>query len=186
MSHAATAERWNVLRRRLDQIASAVEALHSPAEVQAILSDRARALAKRPEREGGTANAGMYVLVRLEQDRYALPAALVREVFRPAEAALLSGAERPLVAVVAHRGELVALLDVRETTIGDGDPGEAWMAVAIDHAGKRAALVVDELLGVQMIAPETIHEVPAAGRVPATGVTTDGTLLLDPRALTRA
>lgn len=178
---------WSRLHERLERVRDlAASSEHrTPEAERAILAARAHALAQ-PLSSGGPVDATAMVLIRLGDERFALPADAVREVFRVTELALLPGAAPPLVAVTVHRGELLMLIDIRRPRIGVTPALEGASVVAIQAGGERSGMLVDEIIGVELLAADAIHVPRGESRAHVRGVTDDAVTVLEPGALTRA
>lgn len=181
---------WADLSARLARAAEATRRGDRPSgtEADAILAARARALAApaAPAPRGGTVPV---VGFTLGEERYALEAALVREVVRPPPLARLPGAPAFLAGIANLRGEIVDVLDLREL-LGISRAADAPARLLV-LGGDRAelALVADAVLELAAVDPARLAPLPEspARRRPeyARGLTPDGAVLLDGAAILR-
>ena len=144
------------------------------ARSRAILDDRARALAVRPDGidagEGGLADTE-FMVFRRGSERFALPLADVVEISRHARVTPLAGAAAPVVGLAGWRGRVLTVVDLNP---GAGDEGDHLVVVGAGRAS--FAVLVDELEDARPLSAD-----PTAGehRLPyATGITTDAITLL--------
>lgn len=150
-----------------------------------VLEARARALAHpvEPARREKVRLLGF----GLSGERYAFELSAVLEVFRPRTLSRLPGANTPLLGLTAWRGELVAVLDLRQMLgLGSEPPGDLRFAMVLGSGGTAVAVpadLVDELLELD---PEELRA-PAEGvamrRELVRGVTPDARVMLDAERL---
>jgi purine-binding chemotaxis protein CheW len=181
---------WSALAARLAAASDATRRGAGPTGAQArrILAERGRALAAPPRAarpEGTLAVVGL----ALGLERYALEAALVREVIRPARLARLPGAPAFLVGIANLRGEIVDVIDVRGFLGLPPPPGPPARLVVLGGERPELALVADDVLELSAVDPARLAPVPDA---PARsrpeyvrGLTPDGAVLLDGAAILR-
>lgn len=181
-----TAGRWAELRRRLAAVSGPASTELSTDQEQTLLEERARLLARPVERTRSGDRLEPYVQFRADEARYAVPAADVLEVVRVTELALLPGAEAPLVGVTAHRGDLLMVVDVRTAGVTGSMAEESHQVLVLQSGGARVGLMVDELLGIEVLAADELHQPTRGGTVPVAGVTGTGVAVIETRALTRA
>lgn len=179
--------RWLRLRERLDRVraglASAGE--RTPDEERAILVARARALAE-PKHGSVPDDAEPMVVVRIGEERFAIPAADVGEAVRLSAVAVLPGAAPPLVAVTVHRGDLLMLLDIRRARGASVPSLEGAMAVVVQSGAGRVGVLVDAVIGVELVAAADVHPRRGEPRAHVRGVTADAVTVLETNALSRA
>jgi purine-binding chemotaxis protein CheW len=188
---------WDDLRRRL---ARAVEATSqadrlSPEQVQAILAQRARALAVVPARPPLASEVIEVMVFRLGHERYALETEHILEVARPGEPTPVPGASNLLRGLVNRRGEVLPVFDLRKLLCAEPTQASdlARLLVLGEDRADLAALV-DEVCDVVLLRVEEIHASDrahdAGGRTVVRGVTStaivvlDGTVLLADERLT--
>lgn len=95
------------------------------------------------------------LLVQVDGETYALPAAHVVEVLEPTQGAIVTSFSREWIQV---RDELLPIIRLRERFGCPPSGTEAFMAV-VEAAGKRTALVVDALVTQQDIVVKTLDVV---------------------------
>ena len=154
------------------------------ADARAVLARRASTLAQVPHDEatGAAASAALpVILARRGGASFAVRAADVRDGRTEARVTPLPGADRPVVGLVAWRGQGLIVHDVLAPGAGAtfAETSAPWLLV-VGERGNELALVADEVddlvelsLGALLPAPE--------GTLPAHGATADGTLVLDLR-----
>jgi purine-binding chemotaxis protein CheW len=103
------------VRERLARLLRATEAVGLPSreDTVRILESRARALARPQKREGPATGAIDVVIFTLASETYAIEMTLVREVTRLADLTAIPGAPEFLAGVTNHRGEILAVIDLR-------------------------------------------------------------------------
>lgn len=112
------------------------------------LRARARELAKPPAREDSSMQLVEIVDFRLGPERYAFPAALVREVFNLTEITLLPGVPPFVLGVTNLRGRILSVIDIRRL-FGFGGIGLTNLnrAIVLCHEGMELAVLADEVVG---------------------------------------
>jgi purine-binding chemotaxis protein CheW len=139
---------------------------------RAILEQRARAIAVRPDDTSGAGHgAAEFMVFRRGSERFALPLADVVEVSRDARVTPLAGAAEPVVGLAGWRGRVLTVVDLNP---GAGASGDHLVVVGTGRAA--FAVLVDELEDARPLAadPES-REQP---RPYATGITADAITLL--------
>ena len=173
---------WDAVRGRLDEIGRALRRDVSEADARAVLESRARILARRPpEPERG--DELRLVTFALAGETYGVEARWVAEVARLERPTPLPGAEPPLFALVAWRGELLPLIDLRallRLSPSDGrTPG--WMVVLGD-ARPEIGIPIDEPGDFRVVRAGEVR--PGATPRPAVrGLTADAVVVLDRAAV---
>lgn len=106
---------WGDVHERLDRHATALraEGVVSPERVQAILDERARALARVPERPPDAWEVIEVVTFTLAGERLAIETQFVRRVLSRWDSTPVPGAPEGLVGVTNLQGEVLALFDLR-------------------------------------------------------------------------
>lgn len=98
-------------------------------QVQAILRERAKKLA-RPAEEEAPAQASLEVLIfRLGEERYALETRFVQKVFRPAGIARVPRTETFFLGVTNHQGQVLALMDLSPFLGRSQNVSPVWVLV---------------------------------------------------------
>jgi purine-binding chemotaxis protein CheW len=146
---------WQTARERLER-ATEDRARHDPVERDRVLTERARALARRSSDSVATLapNLGLVELLhfRLARERYAIEARYVHRVIRPAEITRLPGAPPQLRGVSNLRGEILPVFDLRDWfEVERIAPTEEtrWLVLGT-HAAELCMWVdgVDDVLGI--------------------------------------
>lgn len=136
--------------------------LSSP-EAREVLRRRAEALARNDEEEpaGETLR---FLVFRVGEDGYALPAQAVREIVTGYPVARIPCTPPHVVGVTSIRGEIVSVTDLR-TLLDAERPQEVTSrpAIVVDVGEVSGALVVDEVLDVVDV-PLAELEPPIVGR----------------------
>jgi purine-binding chemotaxis protein CheW len=180
-------EVFEQLRRRLEGMAAAaqVRALGSEAARRGVLEVRARLLARPlspPEPEGTPA-----VRFALGAQSYALPMALVREVAKPPLLTRVPGTPAHVDGVCHHRGELLAVMDLRPFLAVGAAPVEGPPRLLVLGDGRpELGVRVDAVFDLVRVSPRALRGVDGAAAAVSgwlVGMTPDGTLVLDGRAL---
>jgi purine-binding chemotaxis protein CheW len=152
-----------------------------------LLRRRAEQLASRPpdEDEGHDVEV---IVCRLSGERYAVETRVLRAVQWPSGATPVPSTPSYVLGLVSIRGEIITLLDLAAMLglPGDVNPSEAARpALLVGVPGVRAALVVDEVLGVERMRLDSL-EPPLSGREFARGVAPGPTVLLDVELLLKS
>lgn len=182
---------WAEIRRRVEAAARALDAhaTRTPEQERAVLEDRARTLARRPE--SPPREAVQVLTFRLAGETYAIGAECVIEVFRPEGLTLLPGAPPPTLAVTARRGELLTLLDLRRVLgLSPTALNDLTTVVTLGHDAPVFGLLVDTVDGLVMLREGELHAAPgsdegAVARSYLRGITADAVTVLDGGALLR-
>lgn len=127
------------------------------ADARAVLESRARALAL-PLRDAREVGSREVVLLELAGETYAVESRFVFEAFRPTHVAFVPGAEAPVTGLTGWRGELLALLDLRELVGLPAAPAEGGGDVlVVGHDAPAFGLVVDAVRGVADLPFESVR-----------------------------
>lgn len=161
----------------------------SPQELQRVLEERARSLARPPEvPETGT--AVQVVIFRLGEEHYAVETDYVENIYPLQEWTLVPGTPAFCIGVVNLRGRIVSLVDLHaflglEKVAIDEDT----QVIAVNVDGLEVGLLASEVRSVGSLLLEKLAPVlPTTSRVAAEytrGVTPEMVVLLDLPALLR-
>jgi purine-binding chemotaxis protein CheW len=161
---------WQAARERLERAVRSLEpgGRRSPEEARRVLEERARSLARLPPETASGDSLDLLVFTR-SGERYGLETSRAVEVLPPTSVAPVPGGRAFLAGIVNHRGEVLAVLELRGL-IGPAGPGRdgdepASFVVVVEALGMRFGLRADEVQGVVRIAAEELG--PAA---PGTGL----------------
>jgi chemotaxis signal transduction protein len=98
-----------------------------------------------------------HLVVQLGEERYALRVEDVLEVGAVHDPAPMPGAPSGVLGLQNRRGEILPLLDLA-SMVGIGTPSSGRAMVVVEHGGRRAAVSVDGLLDVVLLADEASRE----------------------------
>ncbi|MEO7084818.1 MAG: chemotaxis protein CheW [Gemmatimonadaceae bacterium] len=156
----------------------------SPQDVQKILEERARRLARRSNAES-VPNFGVDVVsFSVARERFAIESAFVFAVFHLNELVPLPGARAPVVGVTRWRGDVLTVLDLRRVVGGTGRAlDDLARVIVVGASGPAFGVLADTVDDIMSIDPTTLFTLPV-DRVPEIpgvlrGVTANGIHLLD-------
>ena len=177
---------WQELRARLARAQAGLAAAEqlSAEQARAVMDERARALARVPERAPDTKEILEVMTARLANERIAVETRFVREVYRPAEITPVPGSPSLLVGVTNLRGEVLAVMDLREffglPALGNVERPQT-VILGLDRP--EFGLVVDEIYEVVKLRIGEVLEPPGSvsglSRDCLRGVTADALLVFD-------
>lgn len=181
---------WQAARERLELAARSLESggRRSAEEARRVLEERARALARLPPEAPSGDSLDLLVFTR-SGERYGLEASRALEVLRPTSLAMVPGGRAFLAGVVNHRGEVLAVLELRGL-IGPMGPGlngdePASFVVVVEALRMRFGLRADEVQGVVRIAARELGPTAPGTGLPSwiRGITDGMVAVLDVEAL---
>jgi len=160
----------------------------SPERARAILEERARVLARVPERPVVAERVLSVATFKLGAGRYAIEARTVREVGRLQQFSPVPGLPDFVVGVTNLRGEVLAVIDLGGLLgIAGVRRGEGSRLIVLGEEDAELAIVADETDEVVSVAADAVHPPPAHlakdERAFVRGVTADGLVVLDGPAL---
>lgn len=176
---------WAKARERLDEISRRLAGDLSPEGVQARLARRAAALAA-PESTAETTPPVELVAFSLGAQRYAIALAATAAVTPVTSLVRLPDTDPMHLGIVAHRGELFALVDPNRLLErpGTGASPVPALAVLLNHPDCAIALAADDLIGVMTPGSRLpTAALPRSG--PVIALLPDGTQVLSADALAR-
>jgi purine-binding chemotaxis protein CheW len=139
---------WATAYRRLEAARRALDAEPSPAELEAILQERARRLAQP---QVSTAEATREVVrFRLCGEPFAVDAGCVLEAVGLHAPTPVPGTPAHLLGVLNHRGRVLPVFDLRPLLVPHGERRELTDAIAVSVGGMTFAIAaegVDETAG---------------------------------------
>lgn len=178
---------WVQVHARIEHLARELAGAdaRTPDEERALLEARARLLARRGA-TGDAAPTTEVVRFAIGGRVAAIAARYVVEAVRDATPTPLPGAAPPVRALVAWRGRILTALDLRDA-LGAPAVGEPRRLLVLGESRAELALLVDEILGLDVLEDAGVHPLPdgAAGGAYAAGLAADATLLLDGAAVLR-
>lgn len=181
---------WGEVHERLDRSA-AVLAGGTPLadeQVQAILDERARVLARVPERPLEAAERIEVVAFALAGERLALETRFVRRVLSRWEATPVPGAPEVLVGVTNLQGDVLALFDLRILFgMARTDRPASALLLVLGEEAHELGILVDAVDDMRPLRVADLLEPPASlarlGRGVLRGVTEDALIVIDGHAL---
>ena len=177
-----SAAEWREAHERLDRAEEALRRVElSDAQVEEILRERARALARAAERP--TAPGRSVLVFTCRGARLGVDAVHAREILPLPPLAPVPRAPAYVAGLAQRRGEILMLVDVA-TLMRLSAEGLADMTkvVVIGAPRREVGLLADGVEGIEAIAPAAIA--PALDEVPfVAGVASGGVVLLDAEAL---
>ena len=181
---------WQAVRDRLSRAAQASEEAHrlSPERVRAVLEERARAAARVPAPSPEAGDVTEIVRFVLGGECYAIETAYVREILRFKEFVPLPDTPGFLVGVINLRGQIVAVMDLRQFFAIPPQPStDSSRVIVLGQERLEFGLLADAVHEVALLQLDEIREAPgsvaSSARDYLRGVTADACLVLDGAAL---
>jgi len=103
-------------------------------------------------------STGPLLIFRAKELVCALPLATVEEIMRPLPVKPLEGAPPFVAGISVVRGAPVPVVDAG--TLLSGETSSPRRLIALKVANRRAALAVDDVLGIRTLPPETLSDLP--------------------------
>ncbi|MGC2423549.1 MAG: chemotaxis protein CheW [Nitrospirota bacterium] len=106
---------WNEIHERLERVKSVIEQgwVPGPEEKKNILRQRARALAKEPEKKGAGEEIEIIEFL-LAQERYAIDASHVREVYPLNDLTPVPCTPPFVLGIINVRGQIISVIDLKK------------------------------------------------------------------------
>ncbi|MDR3636743.1 MAG: chemotaxis protein CheW [Isosphaeraceae bacterium] len=181
---------WNEAHERLDRSLAALQAdaALSPERVQAVLDERARALARVPVRPPEVSEVIEVVTFTLAGERLALESRFVRRVLSRWDCTPVPGAPEALVGVTNLHGEVLALFDLGVLLgVARAGPAASAQLLVLGEDRDELGVLADSLGDVRSLRITDLHEPPASFERLSCGalrgVTEDVLIVVDGRAL---
>lgn len=181
---------WGEGRASLARAAKSLdEALSpSPQRSRQVMDERARLLSRvppDPQTQGSETDA---LIFSLAEGRYAFETRFVREVIRMGDATAVPGAPDFLHGVVNFRGEILAIVDLRQFLgLRSEFPVDLPQAIVLGEDDAELGVLVDRVHEVAGVAMGELHDpLEAPGRAQRNsirGITRDAMTVLDGAAL---
>lgn len=155
---------WGEIRRRIALLEREVRIEPDAAELAALWRRRAAELAGAPDRDSEAGETLTLVVLRLGNDRYAVPITAVREILRVGRVTPVSTAPAFVHGVINLRGVILAVLDLRVFFgIDPGPAGEGARIVVAEGGGMTVGIIVEQVEGiVDLAAAEVKPPLPSA------------------------
>lgn len=181
---------WDDVKRRLARSQEALVAVEqlSAEQARTLMDERARMLARVPDRTPDTSEVLEVMTFHLGDERLAIETRFVREVFRPSDMSPLPNGPAFLAGITNLRGEVLAIMDLRRFfgITSDRPPTQAPILV-LGKQRVEFGVVADAIDEVQMLRIDEVLDPPGSmagvSREYLTGVTEDALLVLDGAAL---
>lgn len=177
---------WTEVKTRLAKLTTAETESQqtTAAQSQEILAARAAQLAEIPERTPDASEIVKLLTFRLGNDVLAVETSFVREVIRPNDLTVVPGVPTFLVGVTNLRGEVLAIVDIRQFFGSQAQPDRGqWWGIVLGEDRPEFGVVADIVYEVSILRNEQILGVPPsvaeAGRRLLKGVTANSMLVLD-------
>ena len=157
----------------------------SPEEVARILKERARKLARPPERASAPREVLELLVFSLDRERYAIETAHVVEVVPLRSITPVPCVPDFVAGVIHHRGRILPVLDLgRFIGFGARAASETGRVVCLEVGGMTFGLLADGVAGVVQVAADQLAPPPRGDEgTLLRGITTDRVAVLDLEAL---
>ena len=183
---------WGEVYDRLARAAAATgDALGpTPEQARALLDERARALARVPDRPPGPSEVLEVATFTLAFERYAIETRFIAKVVRLNEFTPVPGTPEFLGGVINLRGEILDLIDLR-AFLGISGTGLTDLSriIVLGLERNEFGIMADSVQEVMTLRVDEVFEAPASipgsGRSYLRGVTADARIVLDGAALLR-
>jgi len=175
---------WAAIKERVEAAGRMLSMTNAtrPDRVQAVLEERARALAL-PVAVDAPADSVELMTFALANERYAVESRQVHEVFRLEALSALPGAKPPTCGVTARRGELLTILDLRPSLgLSAGALNDLSCVIVLGDDRIRRGVLADAVLGIESLPTAAIRTPPAgiaAQRDYVRGMTPGAVLVLE-------
>jgi purine-binding chemotaxis protein CheW len=190
---------WSRLHGRLDSARQTIDrgANVSPEEKRIILRERAKALARVPERQDMTRQRIDVVEFRLADETYAIEAAFVVEVFPLVDLTPLPGTPPFVSGIVTVRGRILSVVDIKRLfDLPEKGLTDLHQVIIVREGDMELGILADEVTGMRSIFRDEIGPpLPTLAGIRAEylrGVTKEtlivldaGKMLSDPRIIVR-
>jgi len=160
-------------------------------DARRVLEERARLLARPPEEATDAGDHLELLVFTLGGERYGVDASRVAAVLPPISPTPLPGARAALAGVINHRGEVLAVVDLRGllgVAVGQEGPSDGRVVV-VDAGAMALGLRADEVIGLARVEASGPGPQPARleGGLPGwiRGVTGGMVSIVDLEALAR-
>ena len=178
---------WSELHARVEEVGRVLAAGESSVDPTAVLAERARALARVPE--APAAEDAVEILgFTLGERAFGIESRFVHEVLRDVRATPLPGAAAPVVAVVASRGRILTVLDLRAALGAPAGSGAPRRLLVLGEERPELGLFADGVSTLSSHFTTQLHPLPdgaVARREYVRAITDDATILLDGAAILR-
>ncbi|GAB4240965.1 MAG: hypothetical protein OHK0028_19270 [Deltaproteobacteria bacterium] len=125
---------------------------------------RAAEASGREREDAETGPARSFLVFSLGEEGFAVDLSFVRRVLRPSRIARVSGAAPEVLGLMNCQGEVLCVLDLRRILSpakegGTAPPAAGKFVVVVQHGGKEAGFLVDEVKDVSELPASAVHPV---------------------------
>ncbi|MEA1919030.1 MAG: chemotaxis protein CheW [Campylobacterota bacterium] len=107
-------------------------------------------------------NTKRYLFIKMADERYAVDIDSLREIMKlPEEFTEIAGSASEVLGMMALRGELLVVMDLRRFFSFDDSLSEKNRILVTEDKGKTLGLVVDEILDIRDVESDFIDEMPS-------------------------
>jgi purine-binding chemotaxis protein CheW len=177
---------WNDVRRRLEISGAALaqDAEPSAAEKRAILSARARAFAREPNKVGRAGESLDIIEFRLASETYGIASAFIREVYLLKDFTPLPGTPPFVLGIINVRGQIFSVIDLKKFfNLPESGLGELNQVIILRDNRMEFGILADDILGTYAIPLAAIQPSPPTvigiGAEYLRGVTPERVIILD-------
>lgn len=190
MAHSRSTARaaidWTLIHQILETTHAAInrEFAPPPAEVAAIMEDRARVLAATPAGVAAAAGSRTVIAFRLGGETYALESAYLREVVPCKDLTPLPCTPAFVCGILNLRGQIRSVIDLqRFLDLPASGLADRDRVLLVGAGAMEVGIVVDGMLGMQTLPPGALQPPPPTltgrGAAYCKGVTDTHTTVLD-------
>jgi purine-binding chemotaxis protein CheW len=175
---------WEAARARLEGALGSIEE-RSPEEVERILEERARRLARPPATPNSPTHTLELLVIRLEEERYGIETASVVEVIPVRGLTPLPCVPDFVAGVIHHRGRILPVFALKRLLGFQGLPvAETGRVVALEVGGMSFGILADAVAEVVQVPVEEMAPPPLGGSgMFLRGMTRERVAILDVEAL---
>lgn len=176
---------WSAIKQRFICLMEAAAQCEEVTEEQAdaIMAERARALARVPIASPDSDEILEVMVIRMAQERFAIETRFIHEVYRVGDITPVPGGPDFLVGVTNMRGEVLSVLDLRNFFGIPADPKKRPQILVLGTDRPEFGMLVDEVHEVITVRIDEIAEAPGSvqgvSREYLRGVTEDVMLILN-------
>jgi purine-binding chemotaxis protein CheW len=176
---------WSAIKQRFIRLMEAAAQCEEVTEEQAdaIMAERARALARVPIASPDSDEILEVMVIRMAKERFAIETRFIHEVYRVGDITPVPGGPDFLVGVTNMRGEVLSVLDLRNFFGIPADPKKRPQILVLGTDRPEFGMLVDEVHEVITVRIDEIAEAPGSvqgvSREYLRGVTEDAMLILN-------
>lgn len=181
---------WQAMKERMSRAQAALAAAEqlSDEQARAVMDQRARALSEVPEQPPDSTQILEVMTFRLANEKMSIETRYVRGVQHPGDITPLPGSPRFLIGVTNLRGEVLAVMDLREFFgIPAAEDESRSRIVIVGEDQSEFGMMADEVYEINRLHLTDVLSPPGSvsglGRDCLRGVTKDALLVLDGAAL---